>query len=253
MKEQMPASPDTSGEDTLLGGRVRLHQPEDGFRVAIDTVLLAAAVPAHGGDRVLDLGCGVGGASLALMARVPGLHVTGLERAPEMAALYDENAALNGWTGTAAAVVGDVADPPAAIKAGTFDHVMMNPPYQAEGGGNVSPHPMKRDANAERGAGLAAWVAAARTALKPKGYLTIVHRADRLDHIVAALGGGFGGVAVLPLWPRTGEAAKRVIVQARLGVRTPARLLPGLVLHGAAGGYTEAAEAVIRDGGALSL
>ena len=54
------------------------------------------------------------------------------------------------------------------------------------------------------------------------------------------------GIAVLPLWPRDGEEAKRVIVQTRKGVRSPARILPGLVIHEADGSYTEAAAAVLK-------
>ena len=59
-------------EDRLLGGRVKIRQPKQGFRVSIDTVLLSAAVPCGDGDRVLEPGAGVGGAALTLVARVPG-------------------------------------------------------------------------------------------------------------------------------------------------------------------------------------
>ena len=61
-------------EDALLGGRVRLLQPRRGYRVAVDAVLLAAAIDAAAGERVLDLGAGVGAVGLCLAARVPGLH-----------------------------------------------------------------------------------------------------------------------------------------------------------------------------------
>ena len=83
-------------QDALLGGRVRLYQPTRGYRAAIDPVLLAAAVPATAGSRVLDLGCGVGAAALCLLARVPEARVTGLELQPELAELAERNARLNG-------------------------------------------------------------------------------------------------------------------------------------------------------------
>ena len=66
-------------EDGLLGGRLRLRQPTAGYRVAIDPVFLAAAVPAGPRDTVLDIGCGVGAAALCLAARVPGCRVTGID------------------------------------------------------------------------------------------------------------------------------------------------------------------------------
>ena len=60
--------------DSLLGGQVALWQPADGYRVAIDTVLLAAAVRVGPGARVLELGSGVGAASLCVANRVADCH-----------------------------------------------------------------------------------------------------------------------------------------------------------------------------------
>src|SRR5687767_14919301 len=82
--------------DGLLGGRLRLYQPRRGYRVAIDPVLLAAAVAAEPGERVLDAGAGTGAASLCLAARVPGCVVTGVERDPELLALAMANVGANG-------------------------------------------------------------------------------------------------------------------------------------------------------------
>ena len=52
--------------DDFLGGKLRVKQPKKGYRAGIDPVLLAASVNAHIGDNILDLGCGVGVASLCL-------------------------------------------------------------------------------------------------------------------------------------------------------------------------------------------
>ena len=76
-----------TSDDMLFGGRVKLRQPVDGYRVAIDPVLLAAAVPARDEDPVLDIGCGTGAASLCLAARVQGCKVVGLERDHALAQL----------------------------------------------------------------------------------------------------------------------------------------------------------------------
>jgi tRNA1(Val) A37 N6-methylase TrmN6 len=87
--------------------------------------------------------------------------------------------------------------------------------------------------------------------LQPKGTLVVVHRADRLDELLAALRGKVGEITVFPLWPKAGRPAKRVLVRARKGVATPLALLPGLVLHEDDGRYTPIAQAVLRDGAAL--
>jgi tRNA1(Val) A37 N6-methylase TrmN6 len=244
------AAEPAAGEDRLLGERVRLLQPRDGYRAAIDPVLLAAAVPAGSGERVADLGCGVGAALLCLAARCPEVSVTGVERDPGLAAFARENLGLNELAGRAAIVEGSAADP---IPGAPFDRVMMNPPFLPPGRGRASAHPVKAAANVEDGLDLAGWVAAAARALKPRGWLTLIHRADRVDEICTVLQPGFGSLTLFPLWPRAGESARRVLVQARRGGRSPAVLAAGLVLHEADGHYTPAAQAVLRDAAPLAL
>lgn len=237
-------------EDGLLNGRVRLLQPRDGYRAAVDPVLLAAAVPAMPGERVLDLGCGVGAAAFCLLARRPGVRVVGMDIQAELAELAERNAALNGCAGSFRAVVGDAAHPPEPLEG--FDHVMTNPPFMGEGTGTRPAEGSRAVAHVEGGLDLAGWLKAAVKALRPKGRLTLIHRADRLAEILAILARrGVGEVAVLPLWPKAGRAAGRVIVSARKSVRSPFRLLPGLVLHAADGAYVPEAEAVLRGGGGL--
>ncbi|MFD2233413.1 tRNA1(Val) (adenine(37)-N6)-methyltransferase [Phaeospirillum tilakii] len=239
-------------EDRLLGGRVRLRQPADGYRAAIDPVLLAAAVTATPGERVLDLGCGVGAAALCLLARRPDLRVTGLELQPELAELARINAAANDHADRFEVVTGSALAPPAAIAPGGFAQVITNPPFALAGAGTVPPDRSKALAHVEAGFDLAGWIRAAARALAPKGRLWVIHRADRLDALLAAFAGrGLGEVRVLPLWPKAGRPAGRVIVSARKGSRAPFALLPGLVLHRDDGGYSPAAEAVLRDAAAL--
>ena len=240
-------------EDAFLGGRLRLRQPAAGYRAAIDPVLLAAAVPAAAGERVADLGCGVATAGLCLLARVPGAAVAGLELQAALAALAVENAALNGCAGRLTVAVGDVADPPRDFAAGGFDHVMLNPPYLEPGAVRAPPLELRRIATVEGAATLEAWLARALALLRPRGSLTVIHRADRLDRLLGVLAAGCGDLAVFPLWPRQGEAARRVLVQGSKGSGGPLRLLPGLVLHEAGGSYTPAAEAVLRDAAGLVL
>jgi len=229
-------------EDLLLGGRVRLRQPREGYRAAIDPVLLAAATPARSGERVLDLGTGAGAAALCLMARIEGLDVVGLEIDAGTAALARENAALNGCDRFIVRE-GDVARLPAELRG--FDRVIANPPYLDPAHADPSANESRRRSNLDA-AGLAAWIEAALVATSPRGTLTLIQRADRLAEILSLLHGRAGAIVVVPLWPKPGEEAKRVIVEARKGAKTPLRLHPGLVLHAADGRYTPAAEAVLR-------
>ena len=84
-------------ENTLLGGRVRLLQPKTGYRTAIDGVLLAAAVDNKVDDIVIDVGAGVGTASLCLQACRPAAKIIGLELHEGLVDLANQNARLNGW------------------------------------------------------------------------------------------------------------------------------------------------------------
>ena len=240
-------------EDAFLGGRLRLRQPAEGYRAAIDPVLLAAAVPAEAGDSVADLGCGVATASLCLLTRVPALRVTGLELQALLADLARKNAGLNGCGAQFGVVSGDVAAPPEDLAPGAFDHVMLNPPYLEPGSARASTHELRRIATVEGAAGLDAWLGCAVSLLRPRGSLTVIHRADRLDGILGRLSESCGDLTVFPLWPRQGEGAKRVLVQGRKGSGGPLRVLPGLALHDAQGCYTPAAEAVLRDAQGLAL
>ena len=236
-------------EDHLLNGRVALRQPAKGFRAGLDAVLLAAFVPAKPGETVLEAGTGTGAVFLCLAARVPGLAIRAVEREAAMAALARENAARAGLS--AQIEQGDVADLALARALGPVAHGFANPPYWP--GGTPPPGDIRRAATHEAGPGLADWVRFLAAAIAPRGSLSLILPAARFDAAVAAMReAGFGAMELLPLWPRAGIAAKRVLLRARKGGRSPAKILPGLVLHEADGRFTLAAEVILRDATALN-
>ncbi|MEQ8333763.1 methyltransferase [Nisaea sp.] len=239
-------------EDSLLGGRVRFLQPVRGYRAAIDPILLAASADVKGGDRVLDLGCGAGAISLCLLARIPDLTVTGLEQSPEMRDIAVRNADLNGVADRFTPHLGQVEARPALFKDGVFDFVVANPPYLEADRADLPESTLKAAAHVEGDVPLSAWVEAAYRALRHKGRLAMVHRADRLADMLEPMQRRFGGLQVHPLYPKAGRDAKRVIVMARKGVRTPLSLTSGMVLHNMDGSYSPPVAAAL-DGAALAL
>lgn len=234
-------------DDHLLDGRVIVRQPVTGYRAAVDPVLLAAAVRAKPGQKVLDAGCGTGAAMFCLAARVPGLVLTGLEIQPAHAALAGEGVALNNMLGTHI-ICGDITRAPPEM-LNSFDVVLTNPPYGDAG--TPPPHESLATAHMEGEVDVAAWIKGCLACLKPKGRLVMIHRADRLSDILAALHKSAGDVRIFPIFPKGGAPARRVIVDAGKERKSPDTLLPGLVLHEEGGAYTVAAEDVLRRGHAV--
>lgn len=236
-----------------MGGRVILRQPAEGYRVAIDPILLAAACPAQAGETIADLGCGIGTAALCVATRVPGVRCIGVDLQSSLIDFAQENARANGLQDRAQFLCGDILDPALSIYAAPVDQAIANPPYLPRGRATVSDNPVKALANVEGDADLEAWVKAASRAVKPAGRVTFIHRADRLPELLAAFAARFGGILTLPLHPKEGAPAHRVIVSGRLGQRGPATLLPSLILHQADGAFTAAVQRILRDGVPLPL
>ena len=231
--------------ETFLDGRVKVAQPDSGFRSGLDAVMLAAAVPVAPGQTVLELGAGSGAASLCLMARVGEIRLTGVERDEALAAIARDNAAANGADCTF--VAADIFALPPELKR-DFDHVFANPPFHGEG--QVSPDTARAAALMDNGQ-LRDWLKLGLQRTVSGGFFTTILRADRLNEALGAL--PERGLCAFPLWPRQGEAAKRVIVQLRKGSNAPFALLTGLVLHREDGTWTPEADAVLRRGNALAL
>jgi tRNA1(Val) A37 N6-methylase TrmN6 len=250
----MPDTPDPDvTDDAILNGRLRLFQPRRGHRFGHDAVLLAAAVPAQPGERALELGAGVGAASLALLSRVPDTHATLIEIDPLLCELAAENIVRNGLAARARALALDAEAAPetfrrAGAEPGSFAHVLMNPPFN-DASHQPSPDALRRRAH-EGPAGLrAAWLATTRAMLTGAGQVTLIWRAEGVGEVIEALHDGFGGISVIPVYPAPGRLAIRAIVTATRGSDAPQRGGPGLTLNDGNGRPSAEAEAILRHGG----
>jgi tRNA1(Val) A37 N6-methylase TrmN6 len=244
-------------DDRFLGGQLRLLQPKLGYRAATDPVFLAAAAPVAAGDCVLELGCGAGTASLCVARRITGAEVTGIEVQPGYADLARRNAARNGLT--LEVVEGDVSAMPEGLRARSFDHVICNPPFYFAQSATAAADSGRDIAHREGGADLRVFLDQGLRRLRPGGWLTVIHRTERLGGLVSGLEGRAGDIHVLPLAARVGRPAKRILVTARKGARAPLKLLAPLIVHTGAvhrsdsADYTPEAEAILRDGRAINL
>ena len=225
-KKEFPAAEIT--EDGFLGGQLRLRQPKGGHRAGHDAILLAAATPARSGDRVVDLGAGVGAAGLAVARRVRGIDLVLVEIDPAMAELARNNAGANAIM--AEVVILDVeADAPAFAAAGlapdSADVVLMNPPFNDPSRHRASPDGVRERAHVATATTLANWVHAARRLLRSNGQLAMIWRADGIADVLAALDRGFGSLELLPVHADATSPAIRILVRATKGGRVlPASL-----------------------------
>lgn len=237
--------------DRLLGGRVEIRQPGSGFRVSVDAVVLAAAVSLDHGQRALDVGCGAGGVTLCLASRLPHAELLGVDRDARMTECLRGNISANKFEDRVAVETRDVAGGVPDHLRSAFDQVVSNPPYMP-----VHRADSRTITDAVGTATIESllfddWLSFMVACCRPKGRLTMIHRADRLEELLAGFAEFAGEIRVLPIWPRADAPAKRVIITARVGVQTPTVLCPGLVLHAADGTYTPAARDIIEAGSSL--
>ena len=233
-------------EISVLNGRVKLFQPEKGFRTSIDSVMLAAACPARKGDNILDMGCGVGSVGLCVFSRVRDIILTGIDVQNLSIELAIKNAKANDVN--AKFILSDVREYK-VDNVDRYDHIVCNPPYMELGKHLVSPNAHKALSNGHIDGDIEIkdWVSAALRLLKSGGCFTMIHRADTVDRIIKAMGESFGAIEIIPLWPKVGFDAKRVIVRAIKDRKTPMKLHYGIVLHEACGKYTSKADEILRD------
>lgn len=217
----------------------------------MDAALLAAACDAADGARVLEAGCGAGGALLAAASRRLGAAFVGVERDSAAVALARENVQSNGLQARVEILEGDVALPFKRLGLAPFDAVMANPPFFDDPGSLRAPAPEKTGAWMADG-GLAAWTGFLLKAVREGGSITLIHRADRLADILALLAPKAGSFQIRPIHSHADAPAKRVLVRALKTGKAPLQLLPALVLHPREGAkHTDEAEAILRGEAAL--
>jgi tRNA1(Val) A37 N6-methylase TrmN6 len=239
--------------DRLYDGRLVLRQPEKGHRIGTDAVLLAAAAPPLPRGLIVDVGAGAGAVGLTLAQTNPGATVALLEKAP-VAEFARRNIAANGLEARARVVEADLFDVAARKAEGLVeaaDLVVTNPPFLNARESRTSPDAERAVAHVLDEGGIEKWLRASLALLRPGGDFALIHRADALDAVLAALAGRLGGLEILPVFPREGEKAVRLILRGRKGSKAPLALLPGLTLHGEDGRFTPRAEELHRGGGRL--
>lgn len=239
--------------DTLMRGRVTLLQPQRGFRSSLDPVLLAAFLrPPFG--RFVDIGCGTGALSFLLAAADDDTTGIGVEIQPRLASLAAAGLALNAFAARVEVLHADVraAAGQAPLSHGAFDLVATNPPYRVVAAGLPSPHPERAQANHEVSLTLEQWLDTAAALVKPSGRVAVVYPAERMSDLLS-------GLQSRDLWParfrlvqpRVDKPPSRILIEARRDFHRPPAEEAPLVLHDAAGGYTQEVKSMLGEESSL--
>ena len=234
--------------------KLALYQVPDGFRTSMDSVMLGAACPVRGGESVLDLGCGVGSAGLCVLERVEDVTLAGIDIQQDHVDLAAKNAEMNNMTARASFVCGDVR----TANIDRADHVICNPPYMDADAHIQSPSSARAQAmgHVDEDMDIGNWITCAHRHIKGQGSLTMIHDAGQTDVIVHALfgregGRRFGAVEIIPLYPKQGKPAKRVIIRAYKHKKSKTTLHAGIIMHEDNGDYTKEADHILRDAAPL--
>jgi tRNA1(Val) A37 N6-methylase TrmN6 len=246
--------------DAFHRGDFWLVQPKGaGHRAGVDAMMLAAAVPSAFAGRVADFGAGAGAAGLAVASRCKKATVVLVENASEMADFarltleHPENAHV---AGRASVLVADVAlsgraREKAGLADGSFDYVIMNPPFNAAKD-RPTPDALKQKAHVMEDGLFESWIRSAAAVTKPRGGLAIIARPVSLSPILAALSGRFGSAEIMPIHARADTPAIRIVVRAKRASRGALTLAPPLILHDGPGdGFSARADAINNGKAAL--
>ena len=239
-------------KDSFLGGGIRIWQPKKGYRAGIDPILLAASVNVSAGQKVLDLGCGVGTASFAIGYRVKNVELYGIEIQKVFADLADLNSKENGIE--LQVECSNISNLSSNITSKNFDHVIANPPYfdrkSSVRGINLSKEKSFGDTLP-----ISEWLKVAAKRAKPKGFVHFIVRSDRLMEIFTNMPNSLGSLVITPVISRKNENAKLTILHAKKNGRAGFIISSPIVLHPLESDsrekYVPEVEKVLRNGASL--
>ncbi len=186
LSETNPPQPALT-DDTLFQGGLICRQSRDGYRFSVDAVLAAHFAAPKPGAQVLDLGCGCGVIGLILAFRHPQVSVCGLELQEQLAALAEENRALNDFADRFRVIRGDVHAIATLLAPESFDIVVCNPPYRKKDSGRINQDDQAACARHELTASVDDFVRASAFCVKNRGRVVFVYPAVRCNTLLVAL------------------------------------------------------------------
>ncbi len=234
--------------DYLLDKKVKIFQPKNGYRTSSDAILVSSLITSvKKNDTILDVGSGTGGISLCLAKRLQDISpkITGIELQSDLVSLSNLSAKENNFAEFLQYINLDIKQNNLLANC-SFHHVISNPPYSEKD--MPSPNQSKAMAHNHQDFSLQEWLAFCLKMLRPFGFLYLINRAEALSEILYSLHGKAGNINIIPIYSKTGQNAKRIMVVAQKDSKAPLKILPGFITHKENGEYTSQAEKILRQG-----
>jgi tRNA1Val (adenine37-N6)-methyltransferase len=232
--------------DAIYRGRLTVMQPSSGYRFALDALLLADFARVRSGQRIVDLGAGVGVVALALAVRMERGRVMAVEIQPRLAACARENVRENRLESVVEVWEMDWKNLDQARIGGPVQHVVANPPYRRVGTGRLSPDPEEAVARHEIKGSLVSAAATAARLLEAGGLFTAIYPATRLVSLLTVLEArGLAPKRLRLVHSRSNETARLALVEARLGGGEELEILSPLWVYQEDNRYSEEVEALL--------
>jgi len=203
------------------------------FKLGTDSVLLSHFVKTSNVKRrglAADLGCGSGIISIILSWQFPELQFKGIEISEPAAALAVRNVKLNGLEERIHILLADLRNHD-LLPAGTYDLVVSNPPYFADGSGKLHADTNIAAARAEQSCSLEDICKAAGHMTRWGGSFMLVHKPERLADIFKHMqNAGFEPKRMRFVQHKAASPPNIVLVEARRGGKPSLNVEAPLIL-----------------------
>ncbi|XWO13367.1 tRNA1(Val) (adenine(37)-N6)-methyltransferase [Candidatus Hepatincola sp. Pdp] len=232
--------------DLFLSGKVRAYQHPKGYRSGTDAVLLASIINNTKQGTCLEIGCGVGVASLCLAARLPNMHIIGLEKQEDFFHLACKNAELNNFpTSSFQPLLGNILTYKFTEQ---FQVVFANPPYYVNKE-HKKEFTLKEMGNMETDATLGNFIDFAFKSLKNHGYLYIIQSSERFQEMMQYFTlKHWGNIEIFPIYSYNNKPATRFILKAKKIGNNISTIHNGIIMHNDDKTYSNHAVNILKHG-----
>ncbi len=236
------SSPGTKNEtlDTLFGGTIRVVQEKNGYRFSLDAILLAGFARLRGGERVVDLGTGIGIIPLILARKGESAgEIVGVEIQEKLVELAQTNVHNNGLEDSIHIYQGNIKEIGDLFAPSSFDVVVTNPPYYRVSSGRINPSSQKAIARHEVMCTIDDVLQATSYLLKEGGRIFIIFPAHRSVTLFDSLRSAMLEPKTLRwVHSRENEDAKFILTEACKKGGEGVEVLPPFFVHAHDGTYT---------------